>query len=80
MRREVAASLVGDTRAQLRPVLSGAARSVRREPDAQPEKTFARGLAAWEPLLYKPAWEPRPLAQNLCLEPAIAAILDQCGA
>ena len=80
VRREVAASLVGDTRAQLRPVLSGAARSVGREPDAQPEKTFARGLAAWEPLLYKPAWEPRPLAQNLCLEPAIAAILDQCGA
>ena len=49
-RREVAASLVGDTRAQLRPVISGAARSVGREPDAQPEKTFARGLAAAETL------------------------------
>ena len=77
LQREVAANLVAETRAQLRPMLPASLGA--REPDDQPERTFARGLEAWEPLLYRPAYEPRPLAQNLCLEPAIAAILDQCG-
>ena len=36
-------------------------------------------LRAWEPLLYKPTYFPRPLANNLCLAPALAATLDQCG-
>ena len=39
----------------------------------------AAGLNAFQALLYRPAYEPRPLAQNLCLEPALAATLDQCG-
>jgi hypothetical protein len=36
-------------------------------------------LRAWAPLLYKPACFPRPLANNPCLTPALAATLDQCG-
>ena len=78
VRKAVAAELVADARAQLRPILPDQQRG-EREPDLQPEQTFARGLAAWEPLLYRPSYEPRSLAQNLCLEPAIAATLDQCG-
>ena len=78
VREAEAALLVADTRAQLRPVLP--TRGDRaQEPDRIPDKAFASGLAAWEPLLYRPAYEPRPLAQNLCLEPALAATLDQCG-
>jgi len=81
LRREVAADIVIDTRAQLRPILPAQpdVQPGQREADVQPEQTFRQGLAAWEPLLYRPAYEPRPLAQNLCLEPAIAATLDQCG-
>ncbi|EOD26748.1 hypothetical protein EMIHUDRAFT_457314 [Emiliania huxleyi CCMP1516] len=36
-------------------------------------------LAEWGPLLYKPSYTPRPLANNLCLVPAFGATLDQCG-
>ena len=77
----VAAGLVAETRTVLRPLIRArhGERGAEREADVQPEQTFARGLAAWEPLLYRPAYEPRPLAQNLCLEPAISATLDQCG-
>eukprot|EP00967_Tisochrysis_lutea_P046539 scaffold56557_cov27-Tisochrysis_lutea.AAC.5 len=36
-------------------------------------------LRQWTPLLYKPSFFPKPLANNLCLTPALAATLDQCG-
>eukprot|EP00965_Chrysotila_dentata_P046588 1547704-Pleurochrysis_carterae.AAC.1 len=41
--------------------------------------SIASALIWWEPLLYRPNWQPQPLAQNLCLIPSIGAVLDQCG-
>ena len=79
LRRKEAELLLAETRAQLLTVLPPRAIELA-EPDVQPERPYASGLEAWEPLLYRPAYEPRPLAQNLCLEPALAATLDQCGA
>ena len=35
-------------------------------------------LAAWNGLLYKPRYATS-YASNLCLDPAIARCLDQCG-
>ena len=77
VRKEEAALLVANVRERMRPILP--ARRGTLEPDLQVEKPILSGLAAWEPLLYRPAYEPRPLAQNLCLEPALAETLDQCG-
>ena len=32
-----------------------------------------------EGLLYRPRWQPQPLAQNACFDPGLGATLDQCG-
>ena len=91
LRKEAAATLVEDVRSQLRPVLqvqspreAQARHEIAPRVDIAPPlqalgEDVAAGLDAFQALLYRPAYEPRPLAQNLCLEPAIAATLDQCG-
>ena len=53
-------------------VSAGAQRSTAR---AQ----LQQGLREWEPLLYRPRWQPQPLAQNPCADPALGATLDQCS-
>eukprot|EP00908_Phaeocystis_cordata_P012111 Transcript_23078.p1 GENE.Transcript_23078~~Transcript_23078.p1 ORF type:complete len:325 (+),score=70.66 Transcript_23078:355-1329(+) len=87
--KEAAATLVEDVRSQLRPVLQAPAQRVGQPPGSRViadaptlqslSEDVAAGLDAFQALLYRPAYEPRPLAQNLCLEPALAATLDQCG-
>lgn len=36
-------------------------------------------LAQWDGKLYQPSFTPLPLARSICLDPAIAEVLDQCG-
>ncbi|KAL1507931.1 hypothetical protein AB1Y20_007535 [Prymnesium parvum] len=36
-------------------------------------------IRKWEGKLYKPSFTPIPLARSVCLDPGIAAVLDQCG-
>ena len=76
--REEARTLVSDVRAQLRDVLPGGSTG-QGAPGASQRQDAAAGLESLQALLYRPAYEPRPLAQNLCLAPALGATLDQCG-
>lgn len=84
LRSVEAGMLLDELRAQLRPVLkpggSPTATLLPAAPVELEKGAMVAGLTGWEPLLYRPAYEPRPLAQNLCLEPALAATLDECGA
>ena len=38
------------------------------------------GIERWDSLLYRASWMPNlAITQNICLSPAIAGTLDQCG-
>lgn len=76
--QDVATRLVDNVRSQLRPTLQVQPEDGLQQYALQGDD-LAAGLDAFQALLYRPAYEPRPLAQNLCLEPALAATLDQCG-
>ena len=37
-------------------------------------------MLEWDGLLYQPTWMPNEKpSQNICLSPAVAGTLDQCG-
>jgi secreted Zn-dependent insulinase-like peptidase len=43
------------------------------------EQAAGAELGHWDGLLYRALWMPSLGAQNICLSPAVAATLDQCG-
>ena len=73
-----AARLSGEARQALAPLLPPEARAAA---SASSDRAALReALREWEPRLYRPRWQPQPLAQNPCFDAALGATLDQCGA
>ena len=51
----------------------GELRAKAKNRNGAPARRVAESLGEWEGLLYQPTW------QNICLSPAVAGTLDQCG-
>ena len=80
---QTAEGLASAVRREVQPLMlqPGApeARPARLKREAEPAASLEEELQGWDRLLYKASWSPLPLAANICLDPAIAATVDQCG-
>ena len=73
-----AATLCGEARRAFAPLLPP---ELREAASLSSDRAALRdALREWEPRLYRPRWQPQPLAQNPCFDAALGATLDQCGA